>query len=301
MNVHAAPMYSFGIIGDPQYADKDNGNVEGRVQRHREVPGKLKQAVDSMLNHAAEPLSMVLLLGDFIDGRFDEAGSQEDLSLLAGILEGLNPIPTFHVIGNHDLAFTTREHWFKTVKAPLKSYYSRSFAPGWRLVVLDTTDMSPHSGYPPGSPEAQEAAEYLKNHPQTDQDPQMTDWNGGVGQKQMSWLKSELAAAAAAGEKVITAGHHPIGEGSSRRTHTAWNWRELQDVLTSKQYTVKLHLSGHDHMGGYSFVNGVHFVTMEAMLEAPPGSNAYAVACILPDSIEIKGVGSAKSHFLPFK
>jgi hypothetical protein len=28
------------------------------------------------------------------------------------------------------------------------SYYSAVVAPGWRLVVLDTTEMSPHSGYP---------------------------------------------------------------------------------------------------------------------------------------------------------
>jgi len=129
----------------------------------------------------------------------------------------------------------------------------------------------------------------------------MVDWNGGVGQKQMSWLKCELAEASAAGEKVITAGHHPIGEGSSRKTHAAWNWRELQEVLTSSQYSVVLHLSGHDHMGGYSCIKGVHFLTVEAMLEAPFGSNAYAVATILSDKIQIKGVGSARSHILAFK
>ena len=39
------------------------------------------------------------------------------------------------------------------------------------------------------------------------------------------WLKAELAAAEAAGEKVITAGHHPVGEGSARSTHMAWNRR----------------------------------------------------------------------------
>ncbi len=58
----------------------------------------------------------------------------------------------------------------------------------------------------------------------------MVSWNGGVGRKQLDWLRSELLSAEAAGEKVISAGHHPIGEGSARRTHMAWNWRELQQV-----------------------------------------------------------------------
>ena len=77
----------------------------------------------------------------------------------------------------------------------------------------------------------------------------------------------------------------------------AWNWREIQEVLTSS-HNVVLHLSGHDHMGGYRSHADVHFLTVEAMLEAPTGSNAYALAHIFPDHIDIKGVGSAKSHKL---
>jgi len=39
------------------------------------------------------------------------------------------------------------------------------------------------------------------------------------------WLKAELESAEAVGEKVISAGHHPVGEGSARSTHMAWNRR----------------------------------------------------------------------------
>lgn len=73
--------------------------------------------------------------------------------------------------------------------------------------------------------------------------------------------------------------------------------REIQDVLTSSRCVV-LHLQGHDHMGGYHVHGDVHFLTVEALLEAPTGSNAYATARIFPDHIEIKGVGSVRSHKL---
>lgn len=50
---------------------QEDGNVEGRVQRHREVPDKLREAVGVFAMHP-EALQCVLVLGDFIDGRFDE-------------------------------------------------------------------------------------------------------------------------------------------------------------------------------------------------------------------------------------
>ncbi len=41
-------------------------------------------------------------------------------------------------------------------------YYSRPLAPGWRIIVLDTTDLSLHAGHAPDSPEGLEAAAYLR-------------------------------------------------------------------------------------------------------------------------------------------
>ena len=91
------PYVSFGIIADPQFADKvrgmhgilqnlqadpcpmcpmvwhqqDDGHVEGRVQRHREASGKLQEAVKVFAEHP-EQMQCVLVLGDFIEGREDE-------------------------------------------------------------------------------------------------------------------------------------------------------------------------------------------------------------------------------------
>lgn len=41
----------------------------------------------------------------------------------------------------------------------------------------------------------QEAAEFLKNHPLGDENPQMSVWNGGMGSEQKAWLSTVLEAA----------------------------------------------------------------------------------------------------------
>lgn len=84
--------------------------------------------------------------------------------------------------------------------------------------MLDTTDLSLHSGHTPDSPEGLEAAAYfavsvhawgpcclpswllllairnaeplrrlniLQAHPMSEENPQMIEWNGGIGAKQM--------------------------------------------------------------------------------------------------------------------
>ena len=58
----------------------------------------------------------------------------------------------------------------------------------------------------------------------------------------------------------------------------------------------RLALAGHDHLGGYARIDGRHFVTLEALLEAP--DNAYAVVQAFPDRLRIVGCGSVTSREL---
>lgn len=69
----------------------------------------------------------------------------------------------------------------------------------------------------------------------SDDDPQMSSWNGGITQRQLRWLQHELAAADVAGERVLVASHHQLGHGAARATHMAWNWREVQQVGGARQ------------------------------------------------------------------
>ena len=72
--------------------------------------------------------------------------------------------------------------------------------------------------------------EFQAAHPLSEDWPQMSSWNGGITRQQLEWLRGELAAAEAAGERVVVASHHQLGEGAARATHMAWNWREVQQV-----------------------------------------------------------------------
>ena len=64
----------------------------------------------------------------------------------------------------------------------------------------------------------------------------------------------------------MVAAHHQAGEGGARSTHLAWNWREINNALTLLK-SARLYMAGHDHMGGYTLNGGVHWVTVEAVLE----------------------------------
>lgn len=90
--------------------------------------------------------------------------------------------------------------------------------------------------------------------------------------------------------------------GAARATHMAWNYRELLQVLLASP-AVKLALAGHDHLGGYACLEGAagdrkHFVTVEAMLEAPAGSNAWGVVHVEADKVRIEGRGTVTSREL---
>ena len=210
-------------------------------------------------------------------------------------------LPTHHLLGNHCLD-VPKAHIMTRLRIPATpptAYYTAPLAPGWRLVVLDTTEMSGHSQAEPGSVAEREAAEYLAAHPLNDDNPQSSDWNGGCTSVQLAWLADVLDAAAAAGERVIVAGHHQAGPGASvRRSHAAWNHAAIRAVLTRPASPVVLYLAGHDHEGGYEAGGGVHWVTVEAMCEAPPGSNAYCVVHCHGDRVEVEGVGSVTSRML---
>lgn len=79
----------------------------------------------------------------------------------------------------------------------------------------------------------------------------------------------------------------------------AWNAADIEAALLGSP-AFALGLAGHDHMGGYAQrAPGQHFITLEALLEAPPGSNAYAVVEVHSRRLVVRGVGSASSRELP--
>jgi len=310
------PLFSVGVIADIQYADMADSGVEGRTQRFREAPGKLAEAIAELSSLAAGgKLQAVLTLGDITNGnREDPARNPADLETVASILDRLpHTLPVHHILGNHCLELP-RADVLGRLRFPeggggngaRSSYYSAILAPGWRLIALDTTDMSGHTQAGEGA--VAESAAYAAAHPLSPAEPQMSAWNGGVGRTQAAWLAGELAGAAGAGEKVVVAGHHQAGPGAAvRRTHAAWNGEAIAGLVSGGKVgsagaapssTAVLYLAGHDHCGGYAYAGGVHWVTLEALVEAPTGGNAWAVLDFFVDRVEVRGRGSVTSRVL---
>uniref|UniRef100_A0A061RWB5 Manganese-dependent adp-ribose cdp-alcohol diphosphatase n=1 Tax=Tetraselmis sp. GSL018 TaxID=582737 RepID=A0A061RWB5_9CHLO len=222
---------------------------------------------------------------------------RQDFERVAAAFDELGHIPVYHVVGNHCLE-CPREDVVSRLPALRQQehcYYSVRIVEGWRLIVLDTSELSFHSGYGKDSDIWRESQLFYEQHPPSEH-PQMAEWNGGIGARQMRWLEQALAGAAAAGDCVIVAAHHPIG--SAQKCLRAWNWEEIHETLARWSSCVRLVLTGHDHLGGYGALAGIHYVTLEGVVESADDSNSYAVIEVREDAIEIHGRGVV-SRVLP--
>lgn len=271
-----------------------------RIKYYRDAPVKLAAAVEHF-NARARSLQCVLTLGDIIDGNTSEELTRADFQtvlaqlgrLSTGAPEGIPAV--YHTIGNHCLNIP-RPDLLQGLGLS-QAYYDVRLHPGWRLVVLDSMDLS--ILWPEGCQEHTQSEQFLKLHPLVgnEEEPQMKAWNGGVGKQQLDWLRGRLQHAAAEQERVILALHHPLAPGSAPDNLLAWNFQDLLGLI-SEFPCVALVLCGHHHPGGYTQLGGTHFVTLEAILEAPPEQTAHGFAHVYQDRIEIEGCGVVTSRKL---
>ena len=293
------PLLTFGLLTDVQAAAKETVEREGAVLRYSEAPTLLGEAVDELSRF---PISFLLHAGDIVDGRDDEERTREDLETVLAQFGRIGSTDVYHVLGNHCVKFLPRAYVLKALSFPLGAdgspcaYYRKQLCEGWELVVLDTTDLSIHGGWSPDSAEHAAAVAYMEAHPG---EPRMQRYNGGVGKAQLAWLRATLADARASRRRVILVSHHCLAAGACRETHLSWNGDEVVAAMRETG-VVALALAGHDHKGGYRLEGRVPHVTIEAIVEAPAGSNAFAVVRVYADRVEIDGLGtSVTSRTLP--
>ena len=150
-----------------------------------------------------------------------------------------------------------------------------------------------------------------------------------MGETQTQWLRRELEAATDGREKVIVASHIALSPTAARPGMSAWRSDEVSQTLESFEcvkvcVAVRVYFNsrmgncndgvfcvqGHDHPGGYGRTlvpdregkyrtfGRVHYVTLEAMLEAPEGSTSYATMEVYDHEVSVVGVGQATSRRL---
>jgi len=284
--MRSSPDVSFGIIADCQYADADDfeGIIRGSSQRffncYRLSPGKLEEAIDTFNEHE---LDFTVHLGDFIDRDL------KDTKRLHRITKR-GRATLLHVFGNHEfwVPGTTPEDVIKKYKMPSNYYAKRE--KGSRFLFLDTCDLGVLE-HAEGSPEWK-IGRALLDKMQWEGALQAYHWNGGLGERQLEWLDGELANAEKHDEQAVLFAHHPVFPPS---VLNALNREEILDVIDAHD-NVTAFINGHDHGGAFGVRKGVPYVTMPGMLSG--ATNAYGIAHLYKDRLEIDGYGRVPSRVL---
>ena len=351
----SAPLFTFGIIADVQWADAEDGsNYDRTVVRHyRGAFRTLQRAVD-WWRALPEPPSFIAQLGDIIDGVNVRLG-QSAPALEAALSELRRaPCPSVNLVGNHELYNFDRRAlaaagWLRHGD---REYYSFSPAAGWRVVVLDPYQLA-LIGHAQDDPRRLAAVELLRRknpgvHPSGSggawfegvrgYDRRFVPYNGGlggraaqlaachplsschpssapIGEEQLRWLRSELAAASAAGERVIVLCHVILEPRACGGSTMAWDYEEALEAVRSGEAggCVAAVLCGHDHSGKYHCDDagtprarpppldaarvgepasggvGVHHCTFSSPLNKGDEGCAFGVVHVFADAIEIRG------------
>ncbi|SDT30916.1 metallophosphoesterase [Microlunatus soli] len=277
------PLFRFGLIADVQYAD-DEPDIA--LDRHfRASPGKLSAAIAEFERHQ---VSFAIHLGDLID---------HDLANAAPILELMDAssVEFRQVLGNHDFS-THRSDTVNDQQTVCRAFgmaepYYAFDLPGWRFLVLDTNQVGVIATAP-GTP-AREDGDRLLQRLRAAGRPNANPWNGTIGPAQRDWLADQLTDAEHRGLRAMIFAHHPV---FPDHHDNLLDDQELRDWLADFG-ALAAWVNGHQHQGGYGSYRGVHYLTLSGVLQTAD-SNAYAIAEVYADRIEITGYDREPSRTL---
>lgn len=268
-----------GIFADCQYCDcEPAGN-----RFYRNSLDKLDQCIFEF--NQDNKIDFVVGLGDLIDRDF--ASFNEINNVLA---KSNNKV--YNVTGNHDYAVNP-EYYNKVPKQlNLKNTYYSIEHKNWLFIFLDGNEITLNSN---NTKTVTKAKNILAELTSTNQ-PNNKEWNGGIGQTQISWLKKQLKNAENRNLNVALFCHYPL---LPLEAHSLWNSTEVLSVLNNHT-CVKAWINGHNHAGGYALQNGIHFITLKGMVDTET-ENAYSIVSFTNKEISINGFGREESKKLSVK
>jgi len=259
----------FGIVTDSHYADADT--IGSRYYRHS--LDKMNECVELMNE---KKVDFLIELGDFKDQN-NPPIEQKTITYLRAIEKVFQKFngPTYHVLGNHDMDSISKKQFLNNIENTdinsSKSYYSFDFN-GLHFVILDANYKYDGTDY---------------NHGNFD----WTDAN--IPPAESNWLIRDLAATS---KPTILFIHQLLDGTGAVYVNNAADIRRILEQ-SGKVRTV---FQGHHHEGNYSYIEGIHYYTLKAMVEGPgEENNSYAIVEILPDqSITVTGYRKAVSKQL---
>jgi 3',5'-cyclic AMP phosphodiesterase CpdA len=279
MSSAAAPLFRFGVVADPQYAD-----LAPNVALNRYFRISLARLAEAITEFNGADLAFVVTLGDVIDGIW------ESFDAILPIYEQLKH-PRYFLLGNHDFAVGPDRLASVFARVGMRDPYYDFAVAGHRFVMLDGNEVSLFAP-PENDPRralAEKRLEALRSEGAINAQP----WNASLGDVQFLWLRAVLKKAQTAGERVIVMGHYPIYPPNE---HNMWDDQRIVDLLAEHDNAVA-YLCGHNHAGNFGTHGNTHFINFKGMVDTPD-QNTFAIVSVYPDRLEIEGFGREENRIL---
>lgn len=265
----------FGLITDVHAHDTDSP-VEGKWMTHTEE--RLAAFTDAMNTWAPE---FIVQLGDFINGWVvlgadpGDAARIPDILAWADALYGAFDGARYHVIGNHDV-YNLDKQQYTTILGIDRTFYSFDVG-GFHFVVLDVQF-------------AEDGSDLAHTY---------TGVAGFAPGPELDWLHADLAASDA---PTVVFVHQMLDAYIEEwgRAIVA-NQPDVQAVLAGDGDVIAV-FQGHDHDNVYHLIDGIHYVTFEALVDqGTPPSWAHVTLDPSARTITIVGVGDQASYELEYR
>jgi hypothetical protein len=271
------PLVRFGLIADPQYADKDSRH--GR--NYRQAKELYRQTI-ALLNQE-EDLAFIMVLGDIIDG-----AKVEDMAEMIA-LGADSMVPLKYLAGNHDLQRLSEEQ-LKTAFGVDDLFYDFAVG-GVRFVVINSQDVSLVADAASGRRQA--ARDFLAAHAGV----RFNSYDGMLSPERQQWLRGKLAAADAAGEDVVVFSHAPVWYLASNPRELMWDHMTTLATLDSCP-RLRAFFAGHFHRGGMSPRRRVLHKTVKALVNL--NEPTACVVNMYRERMDIRGIGAESDYSHPY-
>lgn len=257
------PAVVVGLFSDVHFADKE----AWRSRVYRDSFKKLRKCIDHF--NCLKP-DFVVELGDLVDSAETKEVELENLLKIDREFRRFSG-PRHYVFGNHCVHTLTKREFAEVTGASPSGFYSFD-SNGFHFVILDACFRSDGVGYERG------------NFDWTDSD---------IPMEEREWLRKDLAET---GLPTILFIHQRLD------TEDRYGIRSATGIRSILKETVRVKavFQGHSHENDYRKIDGIHYVTLRAMVEgAGEEENAYAVLEVFRnESMILHGFGKQMSRRL---
>ena len=272
--IGADDVIRFGLITDTHAHDLDSP-FEGKWMSH--TAERLSAFTTAMNEWAPD---FIIELGDFINGWVVLGAEPGDPARIPDILAWADGLydqfdgPGYHVIGNHDLYNLDKTQYLDILGMDATAY---SFdVGGYHFVVLDV--------------------QYAEDG--TDLANTYTGVAGFVPEPELEWLRADLEATE---RPTIVFVHQTLDDFIEEWGRaTVLNQATLQRLFAEDGDVIAV-FQGHNHANIHNVINGIHYVTFEAMVDQDTPVT-WSQISLNPSarSIVIEGIGVQASYELSY-